>query len=71
MGRIGIIRGSEFSVMVMAVEADSAGSWELSKGRLPSELEIDVVIWGLEVTECLSEEERELAENDSIAAEGI
>jgi len=66
-----MIRGSGFSVMVVAGEADSAGSWELSKGRLPSKLEVGVAIWGLEATECLSEEDRELAENGSIAAEGI
>ena len=71
MGRIGMIRGSEFSVMVIANEADSAGSWELSKSLLPSELEVGVPICGLEVPGCLSEEDRELEEDDSIAVEGI
>jgi len=71
VGRIGMIRGSRFSVMKLVGEADSARSWELLKGLLLSELEVGVPICGLEVPGRLSEEDRELEEDDSIAVEGI
>lgn len=71
MGRIGMMRGSGFSVLVMTKEADSAGSWELSKGLLPSAPEDGVATCGLDVAGCLPEEDRELEEDDSIAVEGI
>lgn len=47
---MGMIRGSGFSIMILLEEAVSAGSLRLSKGLLPSELEVGVAICGLEVT---------------------
>jgi hypothetical protein len=68
---MGMIRGSGFSVIVLVVEADSADSWKLTKGLLPSVPEVGEAICGLEVIEALSEDVRELDEDESIAVEGI
>jgi len=71
VGRMGIIRGSGFAVMVLVGEPVSADSVILSKGLLPSVLEFGVATCRLEVMEFLSEEDRELDEDESIAVEGI
>ena len=68
---MGMIRGSAGSVMILLEEAVSAVSWVFSKGLLPSELEVGVATGGLDVTGILSEEDRELDEDEGIALEGI
>jgi hypothetical protein len=68
---MGIIRGSEGSVMVLEEEADSAGSLVLSKGLLPSVLEVGGAICGLGVTSVSLAEARELDEDEGIAVDGI
>jgi hypothetical protein len=68
---MGIIRGSEGSVVVFVREVDSGGSLVFSKGLLPSVLGADVATCGLEVIKTLSEEDRELDEDEGIAVEGI
>jgi hypothetical protein len=71
VGRMGMIRGSEGAVMVSMGEADSADSWTLSKGLLPSMLELGVAIWGLEFTGALSKDDRELDEDEDVVVGGI
>ena len=68
---MGMIRGSGFAVMVSVGEAVSADPLISSKGLLPSVLEVGGATCGLEVIKTLSEEDRELDEDDSIAVEGI
>ena len=75
VGRMGMIRGSEGSVMVLVGDVDSAGSLVLSKGLLPSVLEVGGAICGaicgLGVTSISLAEARELDENEGVAVEGI
>jgi len=68
---MGMIRGPGFSVMRLLQEAVSAGSLRLSKGLLPSVLEVGVAICGLDVKGFLSEEDWEMDEDEGIALEGI
>jgi hypothetical protein len=68
---MGMIRGSAGPVMVSMGEADSADSWTLSKGLLPSVLELGVAIWGLDVMGGLLREDRELDEDEDVAVGGI
>jgi hypothetical protein len=68
---MGIIRGSEGSVVVFVGEVDSAGSLVLSKGLLPSVLGVGGAICGLGVTSVSLAEARELDEDEGIAVEGI
>jgi hypothetical protein len=71
VGRMGIIRGSEGSVIVLEEEAVSADSLIFSKGLLPSVLRSGVATCGLDVIKTLSEEDRELDEDEGIAVDGI
>jgi hypothetical protein len=68
---MGMIRGSEGSVVVFVGEVDSAGSLVLSKGLFPSVPEVGAVVCGLEVIGDLLEDARELEEDENKAVEGI
>jgi hypothetical protein len=68
---MGMIRGSDCSVVVFVGEVDSAGSLILSKGLLPSVLDVGAVVCGLEVIGDLLEDARELEEDENKAVEGI
>jgi hypothetical protein len=68
---MGMIRGSDCSVVVFVGEVDSAGSLVLSKGLLPSVLEVGGAICGLGVTSVSLAEARELDEDEGIAVDGI
>jgi hypothetical protein len=71
VGRMGMIRGSEGSVVVFVGEVDSGGSLILSKGLLPSVLGAGVATCVLDVAGALSKEDGELDEDEGIAVEGI